>query len=115
MLTLVAIAVLAILGLKFLWDGQILASPTRAVTGRPVKILGFALLLAGPLAYGCEAVMVGLFEGHAAAPSVMAQRELVFWCILLGMPFLAAVLAIACARPPVKRASEAEKPDTPVG
>ena len=99
MISLGVIGIMAVVALKILWDGRIQASPRRVVSGWPVKVLGATLLLAAPLAYGCEAVLVWAAGGNATSTSLLEQREILFWSVLLGVPSLAAVVAVALSRP----------------
>ena len=101
MIALGAIANMAVAALKILWDGRMQASSQRVVTGWPLKLLGAALLLAGPLSYIGEAALAWSAGGNTTAPSIMQQREILFWSLLLGPPALAALVAILLPKPTV--------------
>lgn len=99
MLTFLAIVGMMLASLRILWDGQIPVSRTRVATGMPVKLLGFALLLAAPLAYA-----VSLFVATQELPSVVPrlsddERDYLFIAVLLGTPALFAIVAILLDKP----------------
>lgn len=99
MLTFLLIVAMAILGLRILWDGQIPVSGTRAAVGWPAKLLGVSLLLAAPVAYAVPWIM-SWPELERLVPQLSDDdRDYVFISVLLGLPGVAAVLAVALSRP----------------
>ena len=99
MLSLVVIFGLVVLALRILWDGRIPISATHVATGLPVKIVGTALLVAGPVAY---AIVVALtIAGQQGIISCRVPDDSLgaFWGALLGLPAISAVPALLLAKP----------------
>jgi hypothetical protein len=98
MLTFFLIVAMAILALRILWDGQIPVSATRVASGWSLKLLGVSLLVAAPVAYGVTWI--------ASQPQLQGivrslnddDRDYLFVAVLLGLPALAAVVAVAKSR-----------------
>jgi hypothetical protein len=99
MLTFLLIVAMAGLALRILWDGQIPVSGTRAAVGWPAKLLGISLLVAAPVAYAVPWIM-SWPELEPVVPQLSDDdRDYVFIWVLLGLPSVAAVLAVALSRP----------------
>jgi hypothetical protein len=111
MFVLAIIVGLVWVGFRILKEGQIPIFGRWVATGWSAKLAGWALVMAGPVAYGVEYALIALQNrtGNALGRSPLEQREALFFWVLFLVPALFIAIAILASLAPSKSSLSAQK------